>query len=135
MWEPQPLTTLRASKACRGENFLPFTFTIHTYIHTYIHNSVWINSKIQTWKNNIFLIHWAQRLLAEDSALQLQTPERQRCTLGTTTDRIKIMAFFQYNNNNINVRPAVIRQIRTRPVKFMKFKNIYIIKCCQVHAT
>jgi hypothetical protein len=24
MWEPQPLTTLRASKACRGENF---TFT------------------------------------------------------------------------------------------------------------
>jgi hypothetical protein len=25
MWEPQPLTTLRASKACRGENFtLPF---------------------------------------------------------------------------------------------------------------
>jgi hypothetical protein len=21
MWEPQPLTTLRASKACRGENF------------------------------------------------------------------------------------------------------------------
>jgi hypothetical protein len=25
MWEPQPLTTLRASKACRGENFT-FTF-------------------------------------------------------------------------------------------------------------
>jgi hypothetical protein len=25
MWEPQPLTTLRASKACRGENF---TFTL-----------------------------------------------------------------------------------------------------------
>jgi hypothetical protein len=25
MWEPQPLTALRASKACRGENFtLPF---------------------------------------------------------------------------------------------------------------
>jgi hypothetical protein len=26
MWEPQPLTTLRASKACRGENFtfLPY---------------------------------------------------------------------------------------------------------------
>jgi hypothetical protein len=24
MWEPQPLTTLRASKACRGENFLTF---------------------------------------------------------------------------------------------------------------
>jgi hypothetical protein len=22
MWEPQPLTTLRASKACRGENFI-----------------------------------------------------------------------------------------------------------------
>jgi hypothetical protein len=27
MWEPQPLTTLRASKACRGESFT-FTFTI-----------------------------------------------------------------------------------------------------------
>jgi hypothetical protein len=27
MWEPQPLTTLRASKACRGENFT-FTFLI-----------------------------------------------------------------------------------------------------------
>jgi hypothetical protein len=28
MWEPQPLTTLRASKACRGENFtfLPYLF-------------------------------------------------------------------------------------------------------------
>jgi hypothetical protein len=26
MWEPQPLTTLRASKACRGENFTLFTF-------------------------------------------------------------------------------------------------------------
>jgi hypothetical protein len=25
MWEPQPLTTLRASKTCRGENF---TFTL-----------------------------------------------------------------------------------------------------------
>jgi hypothetical protein len=25
MWEPQPLTTLRASKACRGENFTFFT--------------------------------------------------------------------------------------------------------------
>jgi hypothetical protein len=25
MWEPQPLTNLRASKACRGENFT-FTF-------------------------------------------------------------------------------------------------------------
>jgi hypothetical protein len=25
MWDPQPLTTLRASKACRGENF---TFTL-----------------------------------------------------------------------------------------------------------
>jgi hypothetical protein len=24
MWEPQPLTTLRASKACRGENFTFF---------------------------------------------------------------------------------------------------------------
>jgi hypothetical protein len=30
MWEPQPLTTLRASKACRGENFT-FTFI---YIYT-----------------------------------------------------------------------------------------------------
>jgi hypothetical protein len=32
MWEPQPLTTLRASKACRGENFTFFTllfFIIH----------------------------------------------------------------------------------------------------------
>jgi hypothetical protein len=27
MWEPQHLTTLRASKACRGENF---TFTLLT---------------------------------------------------------------------------------------------------------
>jgi hypothetical protein len=27
MWEPQPLTTLRTSKACRGENFT-FTFII-----------------------------------------------------------------------------------------------------------
>jgi hypothetical protein len=26
MWEPQPLTTLRASKACRGENFTFFTY-------------------------------------------------------------------------------------------------------------
>jgi hypothetical protein len=29
MWEPQPLTTLRASKACRGENF---TFTLNDFI-------------------------------------------------------------------------------------------------------
>jgi hypothetical protein len=30
MWEPQPLTTLRAFKACRGENFtLPYLY--HTY--------------------------------------------------------------------------------------------------------
>jgi hypothetical protein len=29
MWEPQPLTTLRASKACRGENFtLPLMFVL-----------------------------------------------------------------------------------------------------------
>jgi hypothetical protein len=27
MWEPQPLTTLRSSKSCRGENFTFFTFT------------------------------------------------------------------------------------------------------------
>jgi hypothetical protein len=29
MWEPQPLTTLRASKACRGENFT-FYHTVKT---------------------------------------------------------------------------------------------------------
>jgi hypothetical protein len=29
MWEPQPLTTLRASKACRGENF---TFYLYLWI-------------------------------------------------------------------------------------------------------
>jgi hypothetical protein len=28
MWEPQPLTTLRASEACRGENF---TFTLRAF--------------------------------------------------------------------------------------------------------
>jgi hypothetical protein len=33
MWEPQPLTTLRASKACRGENF---TFT-YLYKWIYFH--------------------------------------------------------------------------------------------------
>jgi hypothetical protein len=27
MWEPQPLTTLRASKACMGENFTFYLFT------------------------------------------------------------------------------------------------------------
>jgi hypothetical protein len=33
MWEPQPLTTLRASKACRGENF---TFTLYLgYLRTW----------------------------------------------------------------------------------------------------
>jgi hypothetical protein len=34
MWKPQPLTTLRASKACRGENFtFTFTFTF-TFMKT-----------------------------------------------------------------------------------------------------
>jgi hypothetical protein len=28
MWEPQPLTTLRASKACRGENFTFYLYLI-----------------------------------------------------------------------------------------------------------
>jgi hypothetical protein len=28
MWEPQPLTTLRASKACRGENFTLPLYTL-----------------------------------------------------------------------------------------------------------
>jgi hypothetical protein len=32
MWEPQPLTTLRASKACRGEKFT-FTFTFSSILH------------------------------------------------------------------------------------------------------
>jgi hypothetical protein len=29
MWEPQPLTTLRAFKACRGENFTFLPYPIH----------------------------------------------------------------------------------------------------------
>jgi hypothetical protein len=39
MWEPQPLTTLRASKACRGENF---TFTFIIIIRPSM-NECWIN--------------------------------------------------------------------------------------------
>jgi hypothetical protein len=31
MWEAQPLTTLRASKACRGENFTLLFFTFSEY--------------------------------------------------------------------------------------------------------
>jgi hypothetical protein len=33
MWEPQPLTTLRASKSCRGENFT-FTFLLVLLLYT-----------------------------------------------------------------------------------------------------
>jgi hypothetical protein len=38
MWEPQPLTILRASKACRGENF---TFTWK--------NESWMSNRKQKW--------------------------------------------------------------------------------------
>jgi hypothetical protein len=38
MWEPQPLTTLRASKACRGENFFFFTFLGLIKGYTYLHS-------------------------------------------------------------------------------------------------
>jgi hypothetical protein len=35
MWEPQPLTTLRPSKACRGENFtLPFYYLQYSLLPT-----------------------------------------------------------------------------------------------------
>jgi hypothetical protein len=32
MWEPQPLSTLRASKACRGENFTFFTASFYVLL-------------------------------------------------------------------------------------------------------
>jgi hypothetical protein len=32
MWEPQPLTTLRASKACRGENFTFYLYLVNVNI-------------------------------------------------------------------------------------------------------
>jgi hypothetical protein len=35
MWEPQPLTTLRAFKACRGENF--------TFYLTFYNMSVYVD--------------------------------------------------------------------------------------------
>jgi hypothetical protein len=38
MWEPQPLTTLRASKACRGEDFT-FTFIDNEYSSLKYENS------------------------------------------------------------------------------------------------
>jgi hypothetical protein len=38
MWEPQPLTTLRASKACRGENFTFFTNTANDSVAISIMN-------------------------------------------------------------------------------------------------
>jgi hypothetical protein len=60
MWEPQPLTTLRASKACRGENFtlpplyeyllqLVFAFQVfqpEKCMHTYLILFILINLKI-----------------------------------------------------------------------------------------
>jgi hypothetical protein len=44
MWEPQPLTTLRASKACRRENFT-FTFTnnITFTLHFTVQSTKWNN--------------------------------------------------------------------------------------------
>jgi hypothetical protein len=44
MWEPQPLTTPRASKACRGKNFT-FTFTFYYYpiIQRYI---AWVTESL-----------------------------------------------------------------------------------------
>jgi hypothetical protein len=35
MWEPQPLTTLKASKACRGENF------------TFIYSEYWLSLTVE----------------------------------------------------------------------------------------
>jgi hypothetical protein len=48
MWEPQPLTSLRASQACRGENF---TFYLYKYIHTTPNNKAKdvINSNRFRW--------------------------------------------------------------------------------------
>jgi hypothetical protein len=42
MWEPQPLTTLRASKACRGENFTFFFYLTlrHWRWRTYVPRNV-----------------------------------------------------------------------------------------------
>jgi hypothetical protein len=40
MWEPQPLTTLRASKACRGENFTFFLPVLgYLKVHYCLYNS------------------------------------------------------------------------------------------------
>jgi hypothetical protein len=33
MWEPEPLTTLRASKACRGENFTFYRYNAENKGH------------------------------------------------------------------------------------------------------
>jgi hypothetical protein len=43
MWDPQPLTTLRASKVCRGENF--------TFTYSYLD---------RTWANKTFWAEWEE---------------------------------------------------------------------------
>jgi hypothetical protein len=61
MWVPQPLTTLRASKACRGEN-LTFTFI-------YYNNS----SSALSRNKNILILEF--KLLSKNKAPKLMTTE------------------------------------------------------------
>jgi hypothetical protein len=60
MWEPQPLTTLRASKACRGENF--------TFLCSSPRHAVFVN--ILPSRANVFKLLWYKYYAASpDSAV------------------------------------------------------------------
>jgi hypothetical protein len=76
MWEPQPLTTLRASKACRGENFT-FTFTfIHIlilHIHTYIHRH---SQRILIVRKQNVVVHGTRSVLCISSLKPLLAHKR-----------------------------------------------------------
>jgi hypothetical protein len=54
MWEPQPLTTLRASKACRGENFtLYYVFAYSLHKEPFVLNLMQFSS---IFKENIICV-------------------------------------------------------------------------------
>jgi hypothetical protein len=62
MWEPQPLTTLRASKACRGENFTFYLYRfviifIIPYLIQYRHvTTVWTLKPFSYYRTYIYII-------------------------------------------------------------------------------
>jgi hypothetical protein len=99
MWEPQPLTTLRASKACRGENFTFFTYLFRYYQYSfYLYNIGGLSGIFPSANKQPHVFEWFKR-----ANIQINNPPYAAAIF--TRNFSNNPLFYNMNWQNIHLLP------------------------------